>query len=76
MRHDQLECKFASRFHLHHQVLALQFWKILFTKLELRSRAAAHILCLEVAQLHAANLSGDSLWQVRKFDASNPVKRR
>ena len=51
-------------------------WKILFTKLELRSCAATHILCLAVAQLHATNLSGDSLWQVRKFDASNAIERR
>lgn len=56
--------------------LAPQVWKILFAKLELRSCSTAHILCLAVAQLHAANLSGDSLWQIRKFDASNAIEGR
>ena len=56
--------------------LAPQVWKILFAKLELRSCSTARILCLAVAQLHAANLSGDSLWQIRKFDASNAIEGR
>jgi hypothetical protein len=57
-------------------LLLVQFHKILFPKLEWRSRATLDVQCLGVTQLDSTDFTRDSLRKIREFNPSNAIEKR